>query len=377
MNVYGMPAKRLSHSIKAFLKETTLFRYFLIPVKGRVLHRVQKLHRKVYKARLRSSMISRKEFIGDVRNAIENKRGYAVGKIGYSEQHLMYYEILLRNEIDPGRIREFEKDLLFHGFNQEGVFPASPEFYIEFNKTYMQHVKNIDCLGICYLPWERKIIEHYRLNNKLIFYGCHEPIMTFGHPFDYFKPEDRLDNRYWSADDSCYLFEPKEDDCYLELFKGKKILLICPFAGYLKERATKQIFEAVWSKIGRKWFYPESVEAIEFPYGFESETQKEFGTALRLFEHIKAKIEKKEFDIALIAAAGLAIPIASHIKDMGKIGIELGGYLQILFGVWGKRWLEPQFFKFWNERYYNEHWVHMPSDYKPNATDVCDLGAYW
>jgi hypothetical protein len=373
MNVYDMPVKRLNRNIKAFLKETTFGRYFLVPVN----RRVQRLHERVYKARLRNGMISRKEFIEDLRNAIENKRGYAAGKIGYSEQHWMYYEILLGKEKDPGRVREFEKMLLHHGFNQEGIFPPSPEFYLEFNKTYIQHVRNIDCLGICYRPWEREIIGHYRLSNKLIYYPCHEPFVTFGHRLEYFRPEDRSDNPYWSADDSCYLFEPKEDNCYLEFFAGKKILLICPFAGFLKKRANQQTFEAVWSKTGRKWFYPESVEAIEFPYGFESETQREFGTALRLYERITAKIEEKEFDVALIAAAGLAIPIASHVKDRGKVAIELGGHLQILFGVLGKRWLGHKFFRFWNERYYNEHWINMPFEYRPNATGVCDGGAYW
>jgi hypothetical protein len=52
------------------------------------------------------------------------------------------------------------------------------------------------------------------------------------------------------------------------------VLLICPFANLLKNRATREIFEGVWSKFGKKWFYPQSIDAIEFPYGFTKETQQ-------------------------------------------------------------------------------------------------------
>jgi len=107
-------------------------------------------------------------------------------------------------------------------------------------------------------------------------------------------------------------------------------------------------------------------------YGFDPETHKKYPTAIHLFEHIAGQIEKIDFDIALIGAAGLAIPIASYVKNRGKIGIDLGGHLQVLFGVYGKRWLDK---KDWP--YFNDWWIRMPAKNKPKQSDVCDLGAYW
>ena len=116
------------------------------------------------------------------------------------------------------------------------------------------------------------------------------------------------------------------------------------------------------------------MDALEFPYGFASETHKKYPTAIDLFKHIRAEIDKKDFDIALIGAAGLAIPIASYVKSMGRVGVDLGGHLQILFGVIGQRWRTRDDFK---TLYFNDWWIDMPAKYRPKETDVCDLGAYW
>jgi len=259
----------------------------------------------------------------------------------------MYYEILLGKESNTDKIIQFEQDLNFHGLKQVGIFPANPKFYLEYNEFFMEHIKNLDCLGIFYDPWEIEITGYYQLKNKLIYYVNQEP--------DRSSPSN-------------------EKNCYLPYFKNKKILLICPFAEVLRERATKEIFEGVWSKTGKKWFYPKNVAALEFPYGFASETHKKYQTAIDLFGYFCGEIDKRDFDVALIGAGGLAIPIASYVKKMGKIGIDLGGHLQFLFGVIGQRWRDREEFK---EQYVKDYWMDMPATYKPKETDVCDKGAYW
>jgi hypothetical protein len=59
---------------------------------------------------------------------------------------------------------------------------------------------------------------------------------------------------------------------------------------------------------------------------------------------------------------------------MGKLAIDLGGHLQIVFGVVGQRWRNMSDMK---EKYFNEYWIDMPVRYKPKETNVCDNGAYW
>lgn len=291
--------------------------------------------------------VSKDIFIDGIKNAVEKKQGYAAAKLGVSQKYWMYYKVILEKGIDKKEIKEFEKKLLFHGLYQVGIFPAAAKFYIEYNEFYMEHVRNIDCLGLFFQEPELELIKFYDLKNKFIYFPLQEP--------DQSSPVN-------------------EENCYLKFFKNKKILIICPFADFIKERCSKEIFESVWSKIGKKWFFPKKVESLEFPYGFEEETQKTFPTAIDLFSHIKDEIAKKDFDIALIAAAGLSIPIASFVKNIGKIGIDLGGHLQFVFGVIGKRWREKEDIR---KMYFNESWIDMPKKYRPNAKGVCDNGAYW
>jgi hypothetical protein len=344
MNGYDIGVTR-AQWIKSYLSRKPLFRTALI--RARAIPRlIQGIREVLHRARY--CTISKTEFLNDLKTAIANKRGYAAGKIGYSEQHWMYYEILLSKQSNPDTIKQFERDLSFHGLQQEGVFPAKPNFYLEFNKFYIQHVRNINCLGICYRPWELEIIRHYKLNNKLIYY-----------------PHQQTDVTSSSTPDTCYLPH----------FRDKKLLLVCPFAGILMERATKEVFEGVWSKAGnKKWFYPDAIDALEFPYGFAEETHKSYSSVIDLFKYITTEIEKRDFDIALIGAGGLAIPLASHVKNMGKIGIDLGGHLQVLFGVLGKRYRNWH----WDAWNTNEWCIDMPAKYRPKEADqVCDKGAYW
>lgn len=292
---------------------------------------------------LKETSITREEFIGDIRNAIAERRGYAAGKIGISQKFWMFYELYLDREKNPTKVRKFEEELKFHCLNQEGIFPARPDFILEFNRFYMRHVKNLDSLGICYTPatMETDLIEHYGLKSKLMYYRIQEPAET-------------------------------DNPCYLPYFRNKKLLIVCPFGELLKQRATKDTFEGVWDKFDKKWFAPSGVEAIEFPYGFSPATHKQYPTVLELFTDISQRIERKDFDVALIAAGGLAIPIASHIKSMGKVAIDLGGHLQFLFGVRGKRWRKTKY-----QHYFNDWWIDMPAQYRPKETGVCDNGAYW
>jgi len=333
---------------KSYLKQNT-FAQPLIHLVRTARRGKQTLRHKLWLARMarQYSLITRRQFIRDLQLAIKTCSGYAAGKIGLSQQQWMYYEILRSRETDRETISEFETQLKAHAL-RTGVFPQDPSFCLQFNDFYMPHLKNIDCLGICYSRLEHELIESYGIKNKLIYYPNQEP--------------DRS-------------IPDKEDNCYLQYFRNKKLLLISPFSHLLRERSTKEIFEGVWAKTGKKWFYPDRVDSVEFPYGFTAEGQTRFSTVLELFKFITGEIDKKQFDIALIAAGALAIPIASHVKNTGKIGIDLGGHLQVLFGVIGQRWRQQEE---WRENYFNGHWIDMPARYRPREVDAgLRKGDYW
>ena len=57
----------------------------------------------------------------------------------------------------------------------------------------------------------------------------------------------------------------------------------------------------------------------------------------------EAILDKQDYDICLIGAGAYGFPLAAHVKRKGKKAIHLGGALQLLFGVKGKRWEDPNY----------------------------------
>ena len=318
------------------------------PISRWIASRVRHARSVFNRKRLEFRTVSKKEFIQDLRKAVDAGAGYAAGKTGLSQQYWMYYPILRQKRAGTAALAQFEEKLKHHAF-KTGVFPCDSDFCLEYNRFYIHHIKNLDCLGLFYQPWDLEIVNPYDLKSKLVFFTDQEP--------------DRS-------------VPSREDACYLQYFRNKRLLLVSPFAEILQQRATKEIFEGVWSNTGKQWFYPSSVDYLEFPYGFSAETQQKFSSTLDLFKHIATEIRKKQFDVALIAAGALAIPIASYVKALGKVGIDLGGHLQVLFGVTGKRWRVEQFDKW--KVYFNDFWMNMPDRYRPKevAAGLRD-SSYW
>ncbi len=303
--------------------------------------------KEIYQKQLGSHILTRRDFINDIKTAVKNQSGYAAARIGISEQFWMYYPAVLHKEKNKTKLKVFEKHLRYHAYLQSGIFPVEPEFFIKYTAFMLDEMKHLDCLGmILDSVIGPEIIRFHHIDNNLI----------------YFK--DMIPDKSTPSD-------PQND--YLQYFKDKIILIVCPFAHLLKKRAEKEIFERVWSKINKKWFFPKKVDSVEFPYGFDKETPERYDSSLELFASVENKIKKKNFDIALIAAGGLTVPLASSVKKLGKIAVSLGGDLQVLFGVRGQRWRgKPR----WQRDYFNKLWVDTPARYKPDKPDACN-GAYW
>jgi hypothetical protein len=105
------------------------------------------------------------------------------------------------------------------------------------------------------------------------------------------------------------------------------------------------------------------------------ETRQTYPTVLELCDSIMESVEKQSFDVALIGASGLGIPLAARIKGLGKVAISIGSDLQILFGVRGKRWRERVS---WQQRYFNDFWIDVPARYFfPERNEMVEGGAYW
>ncbi len=302
-----------------------------------------------YAADLGRPFASRSEFIASLGRAIQAGRPLAAGRLGHTPQYWLGAPLIEQTGLAPLVRRTLAARLQYNAERSGGIFPSDERSMETFVAFYVTHSRNMDWLGMTLDQPQRElpVLQHYALPGRLAYY------------------QDFVPDRSVPSDDS---------RCYLSRLAGRRVLLVCPFADVLQARATEKTFEAVWARTGKRWFHPAAVEALELPYGFEPETQQRFGTAINLFDHVAAEMSRLTFDVALIAAAGLAIPLAAAARQMGKVAIDLGGDLQLLFGVIGARWRNrPE----WRQKYFNDAWIDVPEKYQPTAADVVDDRSYW
>lgn len=100
----------------------------------------------------------------------------------------------------------------------------------------------------------------------------------------------------------------------------------------------------------------------------------DFETWFDALDFMKNEISSKDFDIALIGCGAYGLPLAAHVKRMGKIAIQLAGWTQMLFGIYGNRWIEDQ-----KEyaHFVNEHWTRPNETEKPKHSAIVENGCYW
>lgn len=290
---------------------------------------------------------TRADFHRSVADSLESGTGLAAGKLGFSEHALLHLPAVMDSTLDPRQRAALLTTLRVHACRQAGVFPDSEESLRKFGDRLLQVYLQMDYLAVLPgLPLPPSLADSDKPHRLDI--------------------EDLEPNRSQPYDPG---------DCYLPYLRDARVLIISSIADVLVPRARRDVFEAVWSRIGAPWPQPRSVEALSFPFIYDVSVQSRYKSAWAVLDEVTREMARVEFDIALIAAGALGSPIALAAKDLGAVGISLGGHLQVLFGVHGKRWLDdPE----WSTRYINDAWVAPPADRKPRTSrGLTDDGAYW
>ena len=65
--------------------------------------------------------------------------------------------------------------------------------------------------------------------------------------------------------------------------------------------------------------------------------------------------------------------IASRLRKLGISAIVLGGAIQVLFGIKGRRWARHDVIS----RFWNEAWVSPAAHEVPGGAGAVEGGCYW
>ncbi len=89
--------------------------------------------------------------------------------------------------------------------------------------------------------------------------------------------------------------------------------------------------------------------------------------------HLETEVLKTNPQVVLLGCGALAMPLAARLKQKGTIAIVMGGAIQVLFGIKGRRWENhPVISALWNE-----HWVYPAEDEIPKGAKDVEGGCYW
>jgi hypothetical protein len=159
---------------------------------------------------------------------------------------------------------------------------------------------------------------------------------------------------------------------WTKALEGKKVLVVHPFAYTIERQYLKR--ELLFKNNILPQFELKTIRAVQSLAGNDTG----FSDWFEALEYMKSEIDKQDYDMCLIGAGAYGFPLAAHVKRMGKKAIHLGGSLQLLFGIIGARWENPNYNPIYNyAALINDHWVRPNLKERPRNIDLVEGGCYW
>lgn len=220
-----------------------------------------------------------------------------------------------------------------------GFFPNDINFGLKFHDLMLEDIKEIDILG-SYIQQEEQIKEYLPKCTRINLNGYYAPFL-WEHP--------------WTR-----------------ILEGKKVLVIHPFADSIKRQYAKREYLFDNPEVLPQFKELITIKAVQSIAGNGEATG--FSDWFEALEWMENEIDNTDYDIALIGCGAYGFSLAAHIKRQGKVAVHLAGWTQMLFGIYGNRWIEhqPEF-----KKYINEYWVRPGIDERPKNSEKVEGGCYW
>ena len=273
--------------------------------------------------------------------AFDSGKPFTVGKIGANELNSLFVMFLKKNNIQHP-ILQYTNSFIYNTSRVAGVYPDSQEFIDTYFERFKNYLKDLDLCAI----WNDN--RDFEMN---LMKACNPQ----------FKQIDMRD------------IEPFYSDIHWSYFlKGKKVLVISSLSKSIETQY--KIRDKIWPN----GLLPEcTLITLQFPtmyYLISDEKKKEYpANSIELLDNYIDKMKQIDFDVLLAGAGAYSIPLVVEAKRMGKVGIHLGGGLQIVFGIKGTRWETHSIIS----KFFNEHWKRPYPEEVPENNKLAEGGAYW
>ena len=161
--------------------------------------------------------------------------------------------------------------------------------------------------------------------------------------------------------------------------EGRKVLVVHPFAESITlqyERNRERIFE---NPEVLPSFSLETLAAVQ-SLGAGPDRFADWFEALAWME---GEMDRRDYDVCLIGCGAYGFHLAAHAKRRGRQAVHLGGALQLLFGLRGRRWEDPAYGadpgapKHDYSRLFNDAWARPGREETVGHASRVEGGCYW
>ena len=218
-----------------------------------------------------------------------------------------------------------------------GIFPVTDAGLLSFAVVYQRALESVDLLGFWQTDYQAALVSTLKPPPLLCSLSSLEPF--------------RQANPWSSA------------------LAGRRVLVVHPFV---------RSIEAQYKKYAGSLFVDQrvlprfSLQVLKPPCTHAPQTEG-YSSWLDALESLQVRVLELSFDVALIGCGAYGLPLASAIQRAGRQSIHLGGALQLLFGIRGRRWDDDPVIG----SLINSCWVRPADDETPAMANLIEGGCYW
>lgn len=269
---------------------------------------------------------------------IDSQATFFLGRLGSVEAGLLHHAS--RNKNYPLSMRKL-------AWINAGIWPPTRNNLDYFVQTYTEAVSQADAIAVWpidVLKVESQILENHNRSASRIGMTALDPVTL-----------SSLGNtqEVWSV-----------------RLENKRILVIHPMKKTIekqfKNRSQLHKFD-ILPEFDLKVLSPPQTQGLTF---WKKNYRKQLADQKNRLDDIFSKWKP---DLVLVAAGGYGMPIAAHCKTSDISAIYMGGALQLLFGILGKRWSERPEIK----KIQTPNWVGTELEKKPFGYSLVERGTYW
>jgi hypothetical protein len=280
-----------------------------------------------------------------IRQTLESNPPCLIGKLGsieletiiaylYKDKRMLPWERLYRYISGDVRYKNWHPQLLKKLSNNAGVFSTNEPYISQFVELYLSVLPHVDLLH----SWQQA-----------------ETLLA-----TYMPHAKRISGALgvWTG----------ERPAWSSALRDKKVLVIHPFDRSIREQYARR--ELLFNR--EDILPPFELTTIRAVQSAGAE-RVPFENWFEALQFMMNQISATEFEIALIGAGAYSLPLGDFVKSLGKKAIHLGGDTQLLFGIYGSRWIGNPVI----EGLINEHWVRPSVEERISNFSSIERGSYW